>query len=161
MNVHVDLGVLTGETPNGRCHVENGPSLSTAVARRLGCDAETVILTERDGQTVDSGRARRIVSTRMRRVLHSRDRICRAPDCVVPATRTEPHHIHHWVDGGPTTLWNLVSMCEYHHVRHHDGEFDIRRTAEGDLCFETREGQVLGTATGGCWKRPRVRAGPG
>ncbi|HEY2702308.1 MAG TPA: HNH endonuclease signature motif containing protein, partial [Candidatus Dormibacteraeota bacterium] len=70
------------------------------------------------------------------------------------------HHIHHRIDGGPTRLWNLLSLCEYHHNRHHDGEFDIRRTAGGDLCFETHDGLLLGTATGGCWRRPRRRAGP-
>jgi hypothetical protein len=78
----------------------------------------------------------------------------------VPAHRTQPHHIDHWFDLGPTELWNLVSLCPYHHHRHHDRDFDIRRTAEGDLRFETRD-RLIGMATGGCWKRPRVRAGPG
>ncbi|HKF16079.1 MAG TPA: DUF222 domain-containing protein, partial [Candidatus Dormibacteraeota bacterium] len=35
--VHVDLGVLTGEDPKGRCHLEDGTPISAAVARRLGC----------------------------------------------------------------------------------------------------------------------------
>jgi hypothetical protein len=160
MVVHVDAGVLTGETSNGRCHVENGPALSTAVARRLGCDAEIVTFTERDGLPIDAGRARQIVSPRKRRAVQSRDRICRFPGCAVPANRTQPHHIDHWFDLGPTETWNLVSLCTYHHNRHHDGEFDIRRTAEGDLRFETRD-RLIGMATAGCWKRPRVRAGPG
>ncbi|HEV7465786.1 MAG TPA: DUF222 domain-containing protein [Candidatus Dormibacteraeota bacterium] len=161
MVVHVDAGVLTGETPNGRCHVENGPALSTAVARRLGCEAEVVTLTERDGLPIDAGRARQIVSPRKRRAVQSRDGICRFPGCAVPANRTQPHHIDHWFDLGPTETWNLVSLCGYHHHRHHDGEFDIRRTAEGDLRFETRDRRLIGTATGGAWKAPRVRAGPG
>ncbi|MEA2672268.1 MAG: hypothetical protein QOG45_2488 [Chloroflexota bacterium] len=160
MVVHVDAGVLTGGTPNGRCHVDNGPALSTAVARRLGCDAEVLTLTERDGLPIDAGRARQIVSPRKRLAVQSRDRTCRFPGCPVPANRTQPHHIDHWFDLGPTELWNLVSLCTYHHHRHHDGEFDIRRTAEGDLRFETRD-RLIGMATGGCWKRPRVRAGPG
>ncbi len=33
MTVHVDLGVLTGETPSGRCRLEDGPALSSRVAR--------------------------------------------------------------------------------------------------------------------------------
>jgi hypothetical protein len=78
----------------------------------------------------------------------------------MPANRTQPHHIDHWFDVGPTELWNLVSLCPHHHHRHHDREFDIHRTAEGDLRFEARDGRPIGTATGGCWKRPRVRAGP-
>jgi hypothetical protein len=161
MVVHVDAGVLTGETPNGRCHVENGPALSAAVARRLGCDAEVVTLTELNGAPIDSGRAQQIVKTPMRRAVQSRDGMCRFPGCSVAATSTQPHHIHHWIDLGPTKMWNLVSLCRYHHNRHHDGEYEIRRTAEGDLLFETADGRPMGTATGGAWKKPRVRAGPG
>jgi hypothetical protein len=57
-------------------------------------------------------------------------------------------------------IWDLLSMCDRHHTRHHEGYFDIRRTPDGDLQFLTPDGQVYGTATGGCWKRPRKRAGP-
>jgi hypothetical protein len=46
------------------------------------------------------------------------------------------------------------------HHRHHQGEFDIIRTAEGDLHFVTPDGRLIGTLTGGKWKRPRKRAGP-
>ncbi len=159
--VHVDLGVLTGETPDGRCHILDGPALSAAAARRLGCDATMVTLLERDGQVGGGGPERPGVTLRMRRAVQGRDGTCRYPGCAIPATRTDAHHIHHWIDGGPTRLWNLLSLCEYHHNRHHDGEYDIRRTAGGDLCFETHDGLLLGTATGGCWRRPGRRAGPG
>jgi hypothetical protein len=57
-------------------------------------------------------------------------------------------------------MWNLLSLCRYHHNRHHDGEYEIRRTPEGDLRFVAADGRPLGTATGGAWKKPRVRAGP-
>jgi hypothetical protein len=83
-----------------------------------------------------------------------------SPGCAVPATHCDAHHIQHWIDGGPTVPWNILSQCEHHHNRHHDGEFDIRRTAEGDLQFIGQNGRLLGTATGGHWKRPRDRAGP-
>jgi hypothetical protein len=160
MHVHVDLGVLTGETPDGRCHLEDGPALSTAVARRLGCDAEIVAYIERDGSPLDVGCAGQIVSTPMRRAVQSRDGTCRYPGCTRPARRCQPHHIRHWADLGPTKRWNLLSLCTYHHNRHHDGEFDIRRTAEGDLRFVAADGRLIGTATGGFWKVPRTRAGP-
>jgi hypothetical protein len=162
MVVHVDLGVLTGESPDGRCHIDNGPALSTAVARRLGCDAEIVTIIERDGSPLDVGREGQIVSTPMRRAVQSRDGTCRFPGCTVPASRCQPHHIRHWADLGPTRRWNLLSLCAYHHHRHHDWrEFDIRPSAEGDLRFETADGRLIGMATGGWWKVPRTRAGPG
>ena len=81
--VHVDLGMLTGEQPDGRCQLESGMPLSVAAARRLGCDCEVVTVTERDGLPIDVGRKRRVVSRRLRRALESRDRTCRYPGCPV------------------------------------------------------------------------------
>ncbi len=110
--VHVDLGVLTGETPDGRCHILDGPAISAAAARRLGCDATMVTLLERDGQVVGGGPERPGVTSRMRRAVQGRDGTCRYPGCAIPATRTDAHH-----------------------NRHHDGEYDIRRTAETTACW--------------------------
>ena len=160
MVVHVDLGVLTGATPNGRGHIEDGPGLSTAVLRRLGCDATVETLIECDGLPIDKGRSRRIVSDGMRLAVQSRDGMCRYPGCPATARRTQPHHLDHWIDHGPTELWNLLSLCPYHHHCHHHGEFDILRSPEGDLRFVTPDGRLIGTVTGGAWKRPRRRAGP-
>src|SRR4029077_3626795 len=129
--VHADYDVLTGANPDGRGHIENGPALSTAVLRRLGCDATIKTLIERDGVPIASGGEKPRVSPALKFQVRSRDGICLAPGCAVPATRCDAHHIHHWLDGGPTELWNLLAMCEFHHNRHHDGEFDIPRTPEG------------------------------
>ena len=160
MVVHVDYDVLTGANPSGRGHIENGPALSTAVLRRLGCDATVKTLIERDGVPIAAGREKPTVSPALKLQVRSRDGTCLYPGCAVPATRCEAHHIHHWADGGPTELWNLGSACPGHHDRHHDGEFAIIRTAEGDLDFVTRDGSLIGKVTGGKWKRPRKRAGP-
>ncbi len=116
---------------------------------------------ERDGEPIHACRERRIVSVPTRRAVQSRDRGCIHPGCPVRARRTQPHHLHHWADLGPTEMWNLASLCRYHHDRHHDGEYEIRRTAGGDLRFETAGGRLFGTVTGGHWRRPGRRAGPG
>jgi hypothetical protein len=160
MVVHVDYDVLTGANPDGRGHIQDGPALSTATLRRLGCDATIKTLIERDGVPIASGREKPAVSPAMKLKVQSRDGTCLYPGCAVPATRCEAHHLHHWADGGPTELWNLGSACPWHHDRHHDGEFDIYRTLEGDLHFVGRDGRILGEVTGGKWKRPRKRAGP-
>jgi hypothetical protein len=159
MVVHVDLGVLTGATPNGRGHIEDGPALSTTVLRRLGCDATIETLIECDGLPIDKGRAKQIVTAGMRLAVQSRDGMCRYPGCTAPARRTQPHHLDHWVHHGPTELWNLLSLCKYHHHRHHQGEFDIIRSPEGNLRFVTPDGRLIDTVTGGAWKRPGKRAG--
>jgi hypothetical protein len=160
MVVHVDYDVLTGANPTGRGHIENGPALSTAALRRLGCDSIVKTLIERDGVPIASGREKPTVLPAMKLQVRSRDGICQAPRCAMEATRCEAHHIDHADDGGPTELWNLLALCKFHHQRHHDGVFDILRSPEGNLSFVGRDGRILGEVTGGKWKRPRRRAGP-
>ena len=140
--VHVDVGVLTAEASDGRCYVEGGSPLSAAAARRIGCDAEVVGVTERHELPIDVGRKQRIVPERLRMALHVRDRFCRFPGCGVPAHRTEAHHHEHWALGGETTLDNLLLLCGFHHRRHHAGAFRIRKTAD-DFSFERDDGHVI------------------
>ena len=176
LTVHIDLETLAGlgsasapapGTPasllGGRCHLEDGPALAVAAARRIGCDAEVVAVLERDGVPLRTGRMRRFPSHRMRRLLRERDGHCTYPGCLVPATDTEAHHIVHWVDGGPTTPSNLVSLCRFHHHRRHDGEFRIiavsRRAARsGRFRFETAGGRLIGPPPPR--PRPHSRARP-
>ena len=146
--VHVDVGVLTGETSDGRCFVEGGSALSAAAARRLGCDAEVVGVVERNGLPIDVGRQQRIVPERLRLALHVRDRFCRFPGCSVPARRTQAHHYEHWAMGGETKLGNLLLLCGFHHRRNHEGAFRISKTIDG-YSFETSDGQPIRPATHG------------
>jgi hypothetical protein len=71
--VHVDADVLSGADADGRCHMEDGPAISVAHARRVGCDANVVSVLERDGVALDAGRSRRVISGRLRRALETRD----------------------------------------------------------------------------------------
>jgi hypothetical protein len=159
--VHADYDVLTGANPGGRGHLEDGPALSSSMLRKLGCDATLKTLIERNGEPIAAGRETPTVSRELKLKARSRDGTCRFPGCARPARRSQVHHIHHWIDGGPTELWNLVALCKPHHDRHHvDGEYDIHRTSDGDLRFLRPDGTELGTATGGHWKRPRNKAGP-
>jgi hypothetical protein len=142
--VHVDVGVLTGEMPLGRCDVDRRMPLSSEAARRIGCDAEVVALTERDGLPIDVGRKHRIVPDRLRRALEVRDRFCRFPGCGVPAHMAEAHHVDHWADGGRTDRDNVLMLCGFHHRRHHGGGYTIRKTP-GGFSFETHDGHVIGS----------------
>ena len=145
--VHVDVGVLTGESPDGRSYIEGGAWRSAEAARRIGCDAEVAPVVERDGLPIDVGRKRRIVPDRLRRALEVRDRFCRFPGCSVPAHRAQAHHHQHWADGGATTLDNTLLLCGFHHRRHHDGGYRIRKLPGGELRFETDDGHLIGPAT--------------
>ena len=141
--VHVDVGVLTGETPDGLCHVENGAPLSAAAARRIGCDAEIIPVIERDGLPIDVGRKYRSAPQRLRRALEVRDRFCRFPGCSVPAQQTHAHHLEHWAFGGATTLDNMILLCGFHHRSYHDGAYRIAKIEDG-CRFETDDGHLIG-----------------
>jgi hypothetical protein len=143
MLVHVDVGVLTGQDPDGRRHLDGGPVLSTATIRRLGCDASVIAITERDGIPINVGRSRRILPRSLRRAVQGRDRTCRFPGCAVPAQKTHAHHIDHWADGGPTDLDNLVSLCHFHHRRLHDGAYTIRGHPDSGVVFERSDGRPI------------------
>jgi len=150
MVVHVDAGVLTGEDAAGRCHVEDGPWLSSHAARWLACDADVVAILERDRIPLDVRRARRVIPPRLRLAMQARDQGCRFPGCSVPARRSEGHHIRHWIDGGRTELANLASLCRFHHRRHHEGAFRIRIAAGVEVRFEAADGTPLIPVIPGC-----------
>jgi hypothetical protein len=164
--VHVDADTLSGADVGGRCHLEDGPAISLAAARRVGCDAELVTVLERNGVPVDLGRSQRLVSGRMRRLLQLRDGGCRYPGCAVPAADTEGHHVVHWVDGGPTEMANLVSLCRFHHHRHHEGAFRIVAAADGGgptraaFRFETGDGRPIGVQLTSATDRNEGRTRP-
>ncbi len=81
--VHVDADTLRHDA-DGRCVLEDGGALSAETARRLCCDGSVMSVHERsegDGQVIDLGRKRRIVSRPLRRALEARDATCRFPGC--------------------------------------------------------------------------------
>ena len=144
--VHVDEGVLTGADPDGRSHIEDGPWVSPSSVRRMSCDADVVTVTERSGNPIDVGRIHRLITPKLRLALQSRDQGCRFPGCSVPATRTDGHHVKHWADGGATNLDNLVSLCRFHHGRHHEGKFLIVSQPSGVFQFVRADGNPIAPA---------------
>jgi hypothetical protein len=109
--------------------------------RRLCCDAGIVAIAERDGQALSVGRKRRTVPPAIRRALRSRDRTCRFPGCC-ETRHVDAHHIHHWADGGATSLDNLVTLCRFHHRLVHEGGYGVRHRA-GALQFLRPDGRIL------------------
>jgi hypothetical protein len=87
--------------------------VSAEMSRRLACDAAVVEMGhDADGDVLDVGRMTRTIPTAIRRALSARDTRCQFPAC--SARRCDAHHIEHWVDGGPTSLDNLVLLCRRH-----------------------------------------------
>jgi len=95
----------------------------------LLCDARLRASLYEGVTPVAQGRATRIVNRRLRRLVEHRDGGCSVPGC----TRTHDlqiHHIWHWEDGGPTETWNLLTVCAFHHARHHEGKLQIEGNAD-------------------------------
>src|SRR5262249_17977514 len=106
------------------CHVEAGPPLAAATARRLACDGRLRLIAEGpDGSTIGVGRATRAIPASLRRALRARDGACVFPGCT--SRRVDAHHRRHWAHGGPTDLGKLVELCRHHHRLIHEGGYQV------------------------------------
>ncbi len=102
---------------------EAGALLAPETARRIACDAGIVpVVLGKDGQVLDLGRRFRLFTSAQLRALWLRDGGCTFPDCRVPASWCDGHHLRHWADGGATDLSNAALLCGRHHtIVHRNG----------------------------------------
>jgi hypothetical protein len=138
--VHVDAAVLADDTAAGRAHVEGGPAVTGAQARRILCEATVVAMLEKGREPLAVGRRRRRATKAQWRALLRRDEGCARPGC--PETRVErlhAHHMRHWLFGGPTDIDNLVLLCDVDHGLVH----------EHDLAMSRRDGRLVVIAPDG------------
>jgi hypothetical protein len=127
-----------------RCHVEDGPAISVSTAQMVGCTAALSWMTHGDGGAILAlGRRRRRPSSAIRRAARERDHgRCRFPGC--ESRRTDLHHIQHWINGGPTDLANLISLCPWHHQVVHDRGYTVAAPPGGaDFAFYRPDGTPL------------------
>jgi len=144
--VHVDAETLEHKSA-GRCELEDGPSVSAETSRRLACDCSLVRITEgEDGEPLNVGRKTRSIPPAIRRALNSRDKGCRFPGCT-HARYVDGHHLHHWADGGETSLGNLVLLCRVHHRWVHEGGGRIDILDDGALRFVRSDGRILASGS--------------
>ena len=140
--VHVTAETLAADAA-GRSELDNGPHLAPDTARRIACDGSLLRITEdAAGNPLDIGRKTRAVPPAMQRALRSRDHGCRFPGCT-HNRGVDAHHIKHWVNGGETSLGNLVLLCRHHHRLVHEGGFGVKRIANGALRFTRPDGQAI------------------
>lgn len=140
--VHVTAETLAANV-DGRSELECGQCLAPDTVRRIACDGSWLRITgDADGNPLDIGRKTRAVPPAMQRALRSRDGGCRFPGC----TRhrfVDAHHIHHWANGGATSLDNLVLLCRHHHRLVHEGGFGVERNAGAAIRFTRPDGRVI------------------
>ncbi len=121
-----DGAMAAADEEPGRCTTADGVALPPAAVRRLACDAGIIpVVMGAQGAVLDIGRRNRNIPTAIRKALVVRDGGCAFPGCGRPDSWCDAHHIHHWADGGPTSLDNLVLLCSTHHHVIHDENWTI------------------------------------
>jgi hypothetical protein len=140
--VHVDAPVLADPAQPGQSVLEDGARVSSETSQRLACDASRVVMRhDGEGRVVEIGTRTRTIPPALRRALQHRDRGCRFPGCGVRFG--QGHHLHHWAQGGPTTLSNLALLCRRHHRAVHEEGYEVARGPDGALRFKRPDGRPL------------------
>lgn len=125
-----------------------GQLLSASRIRLLACDAQVLpVVLGGEGQPLDVGRAERTAPPQIRAALLARDGRCAFPNCDLPPGTPAAHHVRHWVDGGETSLANMVMLCSRHHRMVHNQGWCIDLTSGRPVFREP--------STVDPWRRPR------
>ena len=91
----------------------NGPVTASTV-RQIGCDADIIpVLLGGEGRVLDIGRTSRVFPPHIRTAITARDGGCAFPQCTVPSSWCEAHHVSYWSHGGTTGTDNetKLPMC--------------------------------------------------
>jgi len=114
----------------GAGHTLAGAVISPQTVRKLACDAAIIpMVLGSQGQPLDVGCTKRLVTPALLAALWVRDKRCTYPGCGRPPQWCDAHHVRHWADGGPTALLNLTLLCAHHHTWVHQHDLTATVTA--------------------------------
>ena len=134
--VAIDLERLT-QAVRGAGATLDRQVLSAQTVRKLACDASIIpMVLGSEGQPLDVGRTKRLVTPGLLAALWARDQGCTYPGCGRPPLWCDAHHVVHWADGGPTSLMNLALLCQHHHTWVHQHDLTATVTAL-DVTWQT------------------------
>ena len=127
--VTIDYDTLV-EAVRGAGTTLGGALISPGAVRRLACDASIIpMVLGSQGQPLDAGRTKRLVTPGLLAALWARDKGCTFTGCARPPPWCDAHHVQHWANGGPTSLENLALLCGYHHTWVHTHDLTATVTA--------------------------------
>jgi hypothetical protein len=116
---------LSGTATGSGTFTYTGPVTASTI-RKIACDADIIpVLLGSEGRILDIGRTTRIFPPHIRKGLNARDQGCAFPNCTIPASWCEAHHITYWSRGGPTSTDNGVLLCTHHHHLIHKEQWKI------------------------------------
>ncbi len=146
------IGGRAGE--RGYASTGFGGTLSPTEARILACDAQIIpAVLGTDGELLELGRAKRLVTPGLTTALHLRDKGCSYPGCTAPPSWCDGHHIIHWAAGGNTDLRNLTLLCRHHHTVVHRHDHTATVSDDGTVNWSRADGTPSGNT-------PRFTARP-
>jgi hypothetical protein len=157
--VHADLSLFvgrdedTGKDGEGTASIEGLGPIGAEIARRLSCDGtHTISLEAPDGTILDQFPWRRSPTTAQRIEVAPRDGGCRFPGCGYDLI-TNVHHLRHWINGGPTVLSNLITLCSGHHSRVHELGWKMSGDANELVTFTSPHGRESISSPSPVWRR--------
>jgi hypothetical protein len=155
--VHADVSLFTelelegGD--EGSASIEGLGPISGEIVRRLSCDAKHIISLEApDGTILDQSPWRRSPTTAQRIEIARRDNGCRFTGCGYNLI-TNVHHLRHWINGGPTVLSNLITLCAAHHSRMHELGWKMSGDANVLVTFTSPHGRQSTSSPSPVWRR--------
>ncbi|WP_183086530.1 HNH endonuclease signature motif containing protein [Mycetocola zhadangensis] len=124
--VTVTAEVLEREKGTGQIVGINAPVAFSSIKQIL-CDASIVpVFIDPDGTIVALGNDQRRFNRTQRMGMIARDGpTCAMPDCQIPATGCEAHHVTEHSQGGPTDIDNGALFCWFHHRMIDTGVFTV------------------------------------
>ena len=108
----------------GAARFVDGLPIANDTLDRLLCDSRIQMVIKGQHGIVGVGRTTRSIPPWLARVVRTRDGECQMDGCT-HSKWLQIHHIQPWSRGGPTELWNLVSLCLFHHQFVHEYEMTI------------------------------------
>ena len=90
--------------------------------KQMLCDCEISTPIKLQTGRYDLGRKVRTAPTHLKKQLVLETQTCSIKGCVAPAKWCDAHYIKHWIDGGTTSLDNLVLLCRRHHTITHQNK---------------------------------------
>jgi hypothetical protein len=137
LNLHMDHGTFIAELarhaadaaagdvrptstnhPAGRiCELDGGTVITPteALNAALGGEVRRIVFGS-DGHVLDFGRSRRLFTKALADAIGARDRRCRQPGCLLPASRCQVDHVMEHQHGGETSERNGECLCRFHNL---------------------------------------------
>ena len=146
-----------GTEGEGSASIAGVGPISAEILRRLACDgSHTISLEGLDGTILDQFPFKRSPTVAQRIEIARRDMGCRFPGCGYSLI-TNVHHLRHWINGGPTVLSNLITLCPAHHSRVHELGWKMSGDANELVTFHGPHGRQSVSSPSPTWRRSLPR----